>query len=524
MNINNLCVNCMKEKHRAEMVCPFCGFYEKTDPQETEYLNYWTVLGGKYLVGKALGQGGFGITYVGYDMNLEMKVAIKEYYPYDYAYRDHRKSNKVYPLNIHCKEFFKQEKQNFIEEARILAMCNELPGIVKVRDYFQENETCYIVMEFLEGVTLVDYVKEHGGRVPADTVFRLMEPVIRSMIQIHKHGVIHKDISPDNIMFGKNKKVKLIDFGAAQRDFKNGQNNDIYKESFSPPEQRDGTWRVDTYSDIYAFCATMYYCMTGSVPQDSLERQEYDCLRKPSELGIEISSVQEAALMKGLELNPDDRIGDAEDLYFFLYMYGQNNGNADAMKQAIADKKTAELTRKIKANKDKINYKKWIIAAVIVLCVGVFAHFILQNLGQLRGAGTDLSAYAEMTEAQQSKLEEDFYNAAVKEHKSYGALEMDATLQADAEAVAEILEEKGGLNTDWNSLYSEATETVYESRVGDKFCWMIIPITEETDEKNVLKQGLANEGNRTMFQQCNHMGVSVFYHESGQLFYVILMK
>lgn len=523
MNLNHICMNCMKERPGADVICPYCGFNERVNLQKLEYLDYWTVLRGQYLVGRCMGQGGFGITYVGFDMNLEIKVAIKEYFPYGYASRRHDVSAAIAPRSATCKEYFMQEKSAFIEEARILAMCNDLPGIVKVRDYFQENATCYIVMEFVEGVTLKDYIKECGGRVPAETVFRMMEPVIRSMIQIHEHGVIHKDISPDNIMIGKNGRVKLIDFGAAQREQYSGNTLNTYKERFSPPEQRNGTWKVDTYSDIYAFCATMYYAMTGYAPDDALDRLYDDCLQKPSELGAQISPVQEVSLMKGLELQPEDRICDAKDLYYFLYMYGQNNEYSDRLKQNISSKKTEELTRKLDLKRQSDQKKKWIFIAVAILSVLIFAHFMLQDLIHLRRQQEGPLVFADMSEYEQKEMADEIIEEAIRVHQVYGTLKEDFELNQKADEVAKVIGKEPIGILDWDEFYREAMEQVYE-KDGDEFYWIIIPVTEETETSNVLQQGLTDKNNSAIFEQCDCIGASVVYNPSGYLFYIIILK
>lgn len=525
MNVNHICLNCMKEKESADITCPHCGFHEKLNPQDSDYLDYWSILQGQYLVGKSLGQGGFGITYVGFDMNLEMKVAIKEYFPYGFATRNRKNNDNVVLLESEYKDFFEKEKRTFIEEARILAMCNELPGIVKVRDYFQENNTCYIVMEFLEGTTLKDYMKNHGGVLEAETVFSMMEPVIRSMIQIHEQGVIHKDISPDNIMLTNRNKVKLIDFGAAQRRENKGFTAiNAYKERFSPPEQREESGQVGTYSDIYAFCATMYYLMTGQAPDDVLDRLRNDQLAKPSEMGVAISPVQEVALMKGLELAIEDRIGDAKDLYFFLYMYGQKNENADQMKQGIINKKTDELTQKLKSSESKRKQKKWMIAIAVLIGIAIFAHFILQNIGQLNSQNKDTAfAYEDISQEEKNQLENALIEEAITQHSNFGTLLEDSQLSSMADMAAKVLEEKSPGTNGWSELYQSAINSVYEE-YDDMFYWMIIPVNEKMEAGEVLSLGLSEQSNQQIFEQSSCIGVSVVHSEEGYLFYVIFMK
>lgn len=530
MNINNICLKCMNEKPSQDGFCPHCGFDESKSPQESSQLDYWTILRGQYLVGKCLGQGGFGITYVGFDMNLELKVAIKEYFPFRYAVRDQAGGTRVHLLEGAQKPIFEEEKRRFIEEARILARFNELPGIVKVRDYFEENDTCYIVMEYVEGDTLQQYVKSQGGVLPAEKVLTMMEPVIKSMIQIHQRGVIHKDISPDNIMITNNGRMKLIDFGSAERkDMSRDTGLQTYKDRYSPLEQRMEEGKVGTYSDIYAFCATMYYCMTGTPPDSVTERMSVDRLALPSSLGAEISPVQEAALLKGLTVELQERIQDAKDLYFFLYMYGQKEGKPDQLRQEIAQKKTKDLMEKIRANAKKQKQKKiYIICAVITLSL-LAGHFILQSVSRNRyNQTTSGNAQTGVVEnINLSSAHRTFYKAAQEARAKWELDEMtvDEDLEDMAEVFGEVLQNASWKDTaqGWGDVYARGLSAVEERFDMAGVAWMVIPVTEETEAGTVLQRGLSDENNDASFRQCQRLGVEVTVNSQGYIFYVVFM-
>ena len=219
MDLNRLCPGCMSELTDAQnqSICPYCGYRFDTEQEEPAHrLKPHTELNGKYVIGKVLGEGGFGITYLGYDLTLEMKIAIKEYYPAGYVTREVQNGNTVTTFTGEKKEFYLNGKEKFIHEARTLAKFSMLPGIVSVRDYFEANNTSYIIMEYLDGDTLKSYLRKCGGRMPLATVMEMMQPVIRSLEEVHKQGLIHRDISPDNIMILKNGSMKLLDFGAAR--------------------------------------------------------------------------------------------------------------------------------------------------------------------------------------------------------------------------------------------------------------------------------------------------------------------
>jgi serine/threonine protein kinase len=514
----------MREKPAQNIMCPYCGFSEEKEPQDIQKLDYWTVLKGKYLVGKCLGQGGFGITYVGFDMDLELKVAVKEYFPSDYAFRNHRESSHVYIHADGMEEIFEEEKKRFIEEARILAQLDELPGIVTVRDYFQENGTSYIAMEYVEGDTLLEYLRKNGGVLPASRVLAMMEPVIKSMIRIHDKGVIHKDISPDNIMITADNRVKLIDFGAADRNFGNSSYQ-VYKERYSPPEQRTDSGKVGTWSDIYAFCATMYYCMTGHLPESVPERLRGEELLAPSYYGAEISPVQEAALMKGLALEAEERIRDARDLYYFLYMYGQESTSSGKLRKEIEKKKTDELIDKLKKNDGRRRQRMWlaVCSCVVVLLFG--AHFVFISFEAGRSVSR-AGANAE-TNIDTAALKQNFYEAAKELHtkKDAGKLNVSGELEKRAESFAKVLETASLAETKngWEAVYERALAASQTESDTDVAAWMVIPVTESTKPDKVLQTGLSVESNEKSFLQCNNIGAAVT-ETGGYVFYVIFMS
>ena len=212
------------------------------------------------------------------------------------------------------ENFFKKGVDRFLLEAKNVAAFSEEEGTVDVLDYFQENGTAYIVMEFLDGQNLKDYVNTHGC-FKLDELVTLMLPVMRSLSYMHKSGIIHRDISPDNIMFTKRGKLKLMDFGSA-RYYTNEERkmSVILKQGFAPEEQYRQNGEQGPHTDVYALCATIYACITGSVPESSLDRLVDDTLKKPSELGAKVLGYQKKALMHGLEILKKNRTPDMETL------------------------------------------------------------------------------------------------------------------------------------------------------------------------------------------------------------------
>lgn len=330
MKIENLCIHCMKEKHSADEICPFCGSDPKSADIPPYHLQPFSILAGKYLLGMAIGEGGFGITYIGMDLNLEMRVAIKEYYPNGCAVRNCSESNTVLSYSNSTQEVFEKGREKFINEARLLAKCSNLSEIVSVKDFFRENHTAYIVMEYIEGITLKAYLKQNGDHIPAQKTLQMMKPVICSLSKVHDMNLIHRDISPDNIMICNNGSVKILDFGGA-RDyiFSNEKSLSIMlKPGYAPEEQYRTHGNQGPWTDVYALCATMYRCITGSVPPESLERAYQESLPPIRSISPDCPPAAASAIEKGMSIYPENRFQSMQELYSALYESSQSFSDA----------------------------------------------------------------------------------------------------------------------------------------------------------------------------------------------------
>lgn len=313
------CLGCMKEYREEYQVCPYCGYEVGTPPKEAYHMVPGTLLGGRYLVGQVLGFGGFGVTYIGYDTTLERKVAIKEYLPSEFSTRIPGQT-EVTTYAGERTEQFNSGLHKFLEEAQMLAKLQTANGVVQIYNSFHENNTAYIVMEYLEGRTLKAYLEE-AGKLPIEEAKEILHPVIVALKEVHALGIIHRDIAPDNIFLTNDGRVKLLDFGASR--FATTSHSKslsvIIKQGYAPVEQYRSRGDQGSWTDVYSLAATFYKMVTGVTPEDAMERVEKEELKKPSRLGIEIPKNTENALMNALNIKIEDRTHDIVQFEKELY-------------------------------------------------------------------------------------------------------------------------------------------------------------------------------------------------------------
>ena len=304
MNPEKLCYNCFQDKE-ADGLCPHCG-YDNSEEHPFLALPKGTILNGRYMTGRVLGVGGFGITYLGYDLVLQIRVAIKEYMPSGMATR--YKDGYTVTLTGHLEKEYNAGMERFLDEVRILAKLQNQPNIVSAQNYFKENGTAYFVMEYIEGMSLKQYLKDHGEKISCEEALSILLPIMEALCVVHSMSLIHRDISPDNIYLTASGESRLLDFGAAR--FSMGDNKSvsvILKHGYAPEEQYSSRGNQGPWTDVYGMGATIYRCVTGLLPPDSIERMHNDTLRKPSDMGVAIPAPMEAAVLKALSVKAEDR-------------------------------------------------------------------------------------------------------------------------------------------------------------------------------------------------------------------------
>ena len=307
------------KKMEDDGVCPHCG-YDSDTPTSRSALEEGTLLqNGRYQLGAVLGMGGFGSTYAAWDYSLEQPVAIKEYYPQSFCERDVGESDVVSATEENKKPYL-IGLARFSREARILGTLQNIKSVVAVHDWFEDNGTAYIVMEFVRGSTLEEYV--HKEKVSPEKLIIMMRDLVDSLVAVHELGVLHRDISPTNLMVQENGDIKLIDFGAAVVEERRAAGKDqtvVFNRKFAPVEQYDQNGRQGPWTDVYALSATMYYLISGELPQEAMVRKAKDSLSSLRQKGIHLKKYQEKAILDGMIISPDKRIQSMDIFRSVLY-------------------------------------------------------------------------------------------------------------------------------------------------------------------------------------------------------------
>ncbi len=460
-NPDCICMNCMKELDEPKSVCPHCGFDNASCENAANQLECGSILAGTYLVGCALGQGGFGITYTGMDLNLELKVAIKEYYPEGFVTRDGRTHTTVHPLPGERKTLFERGKEKFVSEARVLAKFSEDPSIVGVRGFFQENGTAYIVMNFVEGETLKAYAARRGGKLPSAEVLKMMEPLFASLSRVHAAGLLHRDISPDNIMRRDDGSVVLLDFGAARQMSIEGEHSNTInvKHGFAPEEQYRTRGEQGPWTDVYALCATIYRLTTGVTPQQALDRAMSDApLLPPDKLGADFTTAQQQAILHGLAIRAEHRTQTIVQLQSEL-----KGTQAPAAKPSVPETRAGQTNKSAnpvledhpKHTQPRRKAALFTIASVAVFVVVVVAFILMFMRDQTKDGVSFLSNDASVTDESAATKETPFQQTPTLEAATVAGQTYDAqTAVLPAELHIAMITDGGNVN---DKSYNEAS-------------------------------------------------------------------
>ena len=418
------CFNCMKEYEEQYEVCPHCGYVDGSPPAEAYHLAPGEILNHKYIVGTAIDSGGFGIIYRAWDAQMEQVVAIKEYFPNGVVSRVPGQ-NDVIIYSGKNREVFRKGVDRFLVEARNMAEFSQ-PDIVALYDYFEENNTAYIVMEYLDGVSFKEYLKERGGQIPSEEVVDITLHVLAALEEIHSHHIIHRDISPDNIFLCSNHRVKVIDFGAAR--FSSGEESSnfstIVKPGYAPAEQYRTKSRQGPFTDLYALGACMYQAATGEKPQESLARAMHDDLRPPKELNPEVPEYLSDIIMKAMAMDEDERFQSSEE--FMKALKGHQIAKTPAKKKPKKKRKKGNSVLKMAVA----------VVLTLLLCAGAF--WGITNHTRLVKMG-----YSGKIEFYVPESKKDYYGEVVNDYSIDYDKEISIVPVADEKYKETVLEKLG---------------------------------------------------------------------------------
>lgn len=320
INIDHLCPGCMQSNPTPDSPCPHCGYSKDTQPLKNA-LPVFSILEGKYLIGRALGKGGFGITYLSMHLPTETIVAIKEYFPSTLACRA-SDNETVLPGMENQKLYFHTGMRSYAKEGEILQRLSGTSGIVQFREMLFCNNTAYIVMEYVPGLSLKKYMKQQKTPFTESAALTLMWPILMALQSMHQKGLIHRDVSPENLMYRPDHTLTLIDFGAA-REFSDDDDENltvILKRGYAPEEQYHSDSRQGPWTDVYAVCAVLYHMLTGILPQDATSRIENDQLIPISRIpDLSVRPNVCRAIEKGLQVDALERYASIKALMKDLY-------------------------------------------------------------------------------------------------------------------------------------------------------------------------------------------------------------
>ena len=315
MGERRLCYGCMEFKDSDQRVCPTCGYADDTS-YDPLYIKPGTILDEKYVIGTRIGVNSEGATYIGYNNSIGCRVLIREYMPRGLCTRVRGKSMiSVDPAHV---VQYKALMSEFIDLNKSLAHMRNVAHINPTLDLFHANQTVYAVSEYLEGFTLIDYLKDNAGELTWKQVSEMFPTFFTTISLLHNNGIIHRAISPDTIYVTERNVLRLCAFSiSAVRTVHSELPAEIF-HGYAAPEQYQNS-RQGTWTDVYGLCAVLYRILTGCKPTDAPSRMQNDNLCAPHEMNPNIPKHVSRVIMKGLSLFVDDRIKTVTELVTELF-------------------------------------------------------------------------------------------------------------------------------------------------------------------------------------------------------------
>ncbi len=374
---DTLCMGCMKEIGDAD-VCPHCGFSKDT-PQIAPYLPLHTLVAERYLIGKVLSAGGDGVTYMGWDCTRKIAVQIREFLPEQLV------SRMQGTTDIQVKRggelLFRDGLTAFLDLWRKLARVRSLTAIVPVLDIFEANETGYAVSEFVETITLREFLlKSRTGYLSFEQTKALLMPVVSTVSKLHEMGIVHCGISPNSLCLGRDGKIRLTDFMIPDARVMNSGFSAEPVSGYAAIEQYSRSGSIGPWTDVYAFGAVTYRMLIGSMPQEAPERVANDKLMIPAKFAESLPAYAVSAIQHALAIAPDDRTESIDEYREELsgspkVMVAEKSAADAAIKAKTTEEEEAERRRKEKMRREILRKQEQtrmlLISFGVVIAVGL---------------------------------------------------------------------------------------------------------------------------------------------------------
>ncbi len=395
---DKLCMGCMREKGNGD-ICPFCG-YSEDSPYFHSYLAPHTVINDRYIVGKVISYNGESVTYLGYDTITGKKVKICEYFPETLSKResDGLSVRANYESQIHFKAYM----SDFIDIAQKLSRMKTLTCITQVLNICHQNNTVYSILEYVDGISLKTYLKKRGSMLEWSETLDLFLPIIKTLSMVHDDGLIHRGLSSDSIILSRSGVAKIDAFCiSAVRAARTELVSELFP-GFSAPEQYSTVSPHGPWTDVYAICALMYYCLTLKIPTEALLRSPFKPLASPRDRNETIPSYISEVIIKGLSISVSERISNMENLAKALTASLKENVNVGSEAPTVAipvqkEDTKSDIVAPIEKEKQSASKRMVLLSMVvtlpILLAILIFTFWFL--FGNSRNKPEESSDYSE---------------------------------------------------------------------------------------------------------------------------------
>ena len=385
----NLCYGCMNPIDESTEVCPSCG-YRVDAPHLPSYLEPGITLNDRYILGRLMSYNGESAVYIAFDTITETKVTVKEYMPDSLCSRE--KGSSVIKVNPNFVAQYKTLLSEFVELNKVLSKMRTLNHINAAIDMFGDNNTAYVVFSYLEGMTLGEYLKASGGLLSWDEVKKLFPPIFTTISLVHNAGLVHRGISPENIILTDRGELKLTGFCIADARTANTELVPEVYNGYAAPEQYSSNNWQGTWTDVYGISALLYRILTGVTPTDAMSRKSNDELVEPAKINPSIPKSVSRVIMNGMYMNGELRIQTITELVTQLFEqpeYGSVRLSSSSTQAiTIPKQRSGGTSRNRRKSAAPSRHGVFIAVVAVILCVGAFMIAMIIMLDDTSGGNS----------------------------------------------------------------------------------------------------------------------------------------